>query len=166
MAEAALVERNLNSGRELLQILDAESDFPVFAALWLLRSESSEWTLYIGSIVVDTEGKHEAYARLQRILEDSDFIVPLRSISLVGSQDRLLSSLAGAIVVEGVSEIRVQNSMFNGVPIPDAVIYRLLHPPKITTASTTIVGTSSNTPRPKAKPTKRTNAPKPSKRGR
>jgi hypothetical protein len=168
MAETALVNRDLASGRDLVLHLD-EAGFSVFAALWLLRPDSSDWTFYLGSEEVDKVGRHDAYGRLQKILIDTDSAVPLRSISLVGASDQLLSLITGAIAVEGVSEIRVQNSMFNGVLIPDAVIYRLRRPNTTTTLQSGAAatgGNTSNTPRLKPKPTKRTGAPSSKRRKR
>jgi len=132
--------------------------FPAFAALWLLRPESTEWTFYLGSPLVDIDGRHAAYSRLQTILEDSDVHVPLRAITLVGTADPLLQLLATAVAVEGGSEVRFQNSTINGVLIPDAVIYRLQRPG----AFPDTVGTESGPSSGRTKParTKRTNAPK------
>jgi hypothetical protein len=159
MADTALVERDLASGRELVLHLD-EAGFSVFAALWLLRPDSTSWTLYVGSEEVDEVGRHDAYARLQQVLVETESAVPLRSISLVGRSDQFLSLITGAIVVEGLSETRVQDSMFNGVLIPDAVIYRLRRPRTTERQSGAVVtaGNTSNTPRPKPRPTKRTGA--------
>jgi hypothetical protein len=158
MADSALVDRDLASGRELLLSLD-QANFPVFAALWLFRPESADWTFYIGSVEVDNLGKHDAYAHLQAILDGIDSRVSLREISLVGSADPFLSLIVGAFGIGGVSEVRVQNSMINGVLIPDALIYRLQRPPS-PMGPRTVQGSSSNTVRQtKPRPTKRTNAP-------
>lgn len=167
MADTALVESDLAAGKELVLLLDG-SDFPIFAALWLLRQESTDWILFIGSEEVDKVGKHEAYARLQKIMAKNGAKVPLSEISLVGTSDRFLSLISGAIAVDGVSEVRFQNSMINGVLIPDALIYRLQRPS--TTPQDKPYGSAnrnaSNAGRTTPKPTKRTNAPSPKRHKR
>jgi len=157
VADTALVEHEVAAGRELLLALDS-AGFPVFAALWLLRPEATDWTLYLGSPEVDQYGRHEAYSRLQRVLQTTSGSVPLRAITLVGSQDPLLGLLSGAIAVEGTSEVRFQNNMINGELIPDALIYRLQRPPARTTDE-------RQPSKRKVPPTRRTNAP-PSGRSR
>lgn len=156
MADAALVETEMSAGRELVMALDAAS-FPAFAALWLLRPESDEWRFYIGSPLVDVEGRHAAYSRLQTILEEADVHLPLRVVTLVGTTDPLLQLLMTAVAVEGISQIRFQNNTISGVLIPDAVIYRLRRPG-------TLPGPAGMEPpsaaRTKPAATKRTNAPK------
>lgn len=158
MAEAALVETDISAGRELVLALD-EARFSVFAALWLLRPESTEWTFYIGSPLVDVEGRHAAYARLQAILDDAPINVPLRAITLVGTTDSLLRLLSSAITLPGTSPVRFQNNTINGVLIPDAVIYRL-QPPGAFPGLPGAESSRSAGAKPKPAPTKRTNAPK------
>ena len=136
--------------------LDA-AHFTAFAALWLLRPESTDWTFYIGSPIVDAEGRHAAYKRLQTVLEDADVHVPLRIVTLVGVADPLIRLLLTAVAVDGISQVRFQNNTINGVLIPDAVIYRLQHPATLPG----IAGPESQASTgEKPAPTKRTNASK------
>jgi hypothetical protein len=152
MADATLVERDLSAGREVMSALE-DAGFPFFAALWLLRSETQEWSLYIGSPEVDRYGPHAAYTKLQRILEEHQSPIPLRAISLVGTADSLLRLLGTAVSVDGPSEVRFTNNVINGVLIPDAVIYRLRLP-------TAVSGSESAKSKSRPTPTKRTNARK------
>ena len=127
MAATALVEQDLSDGKALLRSLD-EDNFPVFAALWLLNSDSGNWTLYMGSPEVDQLGTHDAYARVQGILKSTKSRVALRKITLVGTSDRFLSRIAGAVTIEGSDEnpnLRIQDTMLNDVFVEEAVIYRL-----------------------------------------
>lgn len=127
MAATALVEQDLSDGRALLHSLD-EANFPVFAALWLLNSDSGNWTLYMGSSEVDQLGTHDAYARLQGTLDSSKSRIALRRVTLVGTTDRFLSRIVGANTVKDFdenSDLRIQDSMLNGVFVEEAVIYRL-----------------------------------------
>lgn len=127
MAATALVERDFSDGRALLHSLD-EANFPVFAALWLLNPDSGNWTLYMGSPVVDQVGGRGAYARLQGILNSTKSRLSLRRVTLVGTHDRFLSQIVGARTIEDSDEnpdVRIQDTMLNGVFVEEAVIYRL-----------------------------------------
>jgi hypothetical protein len=127
MAATALVERDLSDGRALLRSLD-EANFPVFAALWLLNPDSGNWTLHMGSSVVDEVGGRAAYARLQGILNSTKSRLTLRRVTLVGTHDRFLSQIVGAGTIEETDEnpdVRIQDTMLNGVFVEEAVIYRL-----------------------------------------
>ena len=131
MAATALVEQDLSEGRALLHTLD-EANFPVFAALWLLDSDSGNWTLYMGSSEVDRlGGTYDAFARLQGILNSAKSQIALRRVTLVGTSDRFLSRIVGANTVKGFDErfdLRIQDTMLNGVFVEEAVIYRLRSP--------------------------------------
>ncbi len=126
MAEAALVAGDVDAGRELLSALDA-AHFSVFAALWLMRSVEAGWTFCIGSTELESRGRHAAYAEVQRILTKAGTPLPLREITLLGSDEPLLQLLGTAINVSD-GEIRFTNNVINGVLIPDALIFRMVRP--------------------------------------
>ncbi|HUP70308.1 MAG TPA: hypothetical protein VM142_10900 [Acidimicrobiales bacterium] len=147
MVDAALVERQIADGRDLLCSLD-ERGFSVFAALWLYQADAGHWLLIVGTTVVDEIGRHAAYEQLQQIMDDTGSGLALREVTLAGGNDPLLQALATAIHVEGLSEIRFSNNMINGVLLPDALIYRLTRPAE-----------APAPPRKRPKPTPRTGAP-------
>jgi hypothetical protein len=149
MADSALVERQIADGRNLVAALDLNG-FSVFAALWLYRAEVAHWLLIVGTTVVDKYGRHAAYEQLQQIMDSTESSLALRDVTLAGSDDPLLLTLASAIHVEGIGEVRFSNNMINGVLIPDALIYRITRP-----------GDASDPapPRQRPKPTRRTGAP-------
>jgi hypothetical protein len=129
VAEATLVEADIDAGEKLLVQLD-RSKFPVFAAFWMLQSESGEWRLILGTPVVDQAGTRSAYRRLQEQTKGRvSPPVPLSDISLVGTTDPLVKLLGQAIQTgPGVSRIRFSHNVIDGVLIQDALIYRMTNP--------------------------------------
>jgi hypothetical protein len=65
--KTVLVRDQIQDGRTFLRSIQEES-FPVTAALWRYMEEHEAWKLVIVSPLADTEGLHEAYVRIVRVL--------------------------------------------------------------------------------------------------
>jgi hypothetical protein len=68
MGKAALVERDTEQGRRLIEALD-QAGFPVVAAFWSFFPEENLYRLIIASPVVDEKGPREAYTKIQAMLQ-------------------------------------------------------------------------------------------------
>jgi len=126
MAEASLVEEDINAGSELLQALDA-ANLKIRAAFWYLESERDEYRLYLGSPVVDVEGPRVAYEQVQRVLRNMPQPPPIQldRINVVSPTSELPALLRTAIRTgPGIDHIRFRENTVRGTFIEDAFIYR------------------------------------------
>jgi hypothetical protein len=92
MDQAALVDRDIENGRRLIQALDL-ADFPVVAAFWSFITEESVWRLQIASPRVDEMGPIAVYTEIQGVLRASASTLPLRRISVLPENDALVTDL-------------------------------------------------------------------------
>jgi hypothetical protein len=140
--EIALVEKDIEDGRKLIEALD-QADFRVHAALWFYFSDSEEWRLMIATPLVDEQGPKETYTRVQSVLaklfKTSRFVpihgfpqvevstgISLKDISVVSPKHNIIQALRAAIRTgPGISGIRLTRNAFNNVFIEDAYIYRM-----------------------------------------
>lgn len=127
MDKTALVERNIEDGRRLLEALD-EADFQVLAALWLYVVEDEEWRFMVASPLVGQRGTKESYAFIQGVLAQLSppSEISLKQVSVVSPKHDLLKLFRIAIRTgPGLSEIRFTGNTINNVFIKDAYIYRM-----------------------------------------
>ncbi|MCG6206866.1 hypothetical protein LPW26_19655 [Rhodopseudomonas sp. HC1] len=126
MAEAALVESDIQMGQELLGILDAAS-FPVTGAAWVYYADAGEWRLLIRT----PRAEKDLLGALREVAGAMDAAGDLRSridlarIKLVPPKDKVLAAIGSVVRVDGASTIRFSRNMINGILIDDALIYRL-----------------------------------------
>ena len=133
MVTEMVVKESLSSemifaGIELIRRLD-ETQFIVSASLWLYIPEINAWRFIIASPEVRTQGPKKAYKKVQSVLskipEDQPKI-PLKDITVYDSNDPLISLLRVSIKTgDGISGIRFNRNVINGVLIEDAYIYRI-----------------------------------------
>ena len=126
MAEAILVSKDIEAGRELIDILD-KSQFPVTAAAWVYYPDLEDWRLVIGSprAVKDLQ---RAYMDIALHMDEAGDLrerLGLARIKLVPPTDALLRALGQVIRLPGLGAVRFSKNMINGVFIDDALIYRL-----------------------------------------
>lgn len=72
MDNATLVAPAIESGRQLLEVLDEER-FDAKAAFWYYREESEEWRSYIATPQVKRLGPHNTYSKVLNVLRKSTF---------------------------------------------------------------------------------------------
>jgi hypothetical protein len=132
MAEAALVDADIELGRQVVEALDAEppaSGLRPTAAFWFLFPEESTWRLVLALPAATTKPPQEVYGELldvvQRALPYAD--VPMDAIGVAPPGLPLIQLLRGAIQTTGdsVSGIRFSHNVINGHLIEDAYVYRL-----------------------------------------
>jgi hypothetical protein len=92
MDQTALVDRDIDEGRKLVQALDAEA-FPVVAALWYFFSDEDVWRLIIASPKVAVDGPRAAYSEIQKVIRTHEIHLPLQRISALEPDDPLVTAL-------------------------------------------------------------------------
>ena len=127
MDKTALVERNIEDGRRLLEALDG-ADFQVSVALWLYVVEDEEWRFMVASPLVDQRGTKESYAFIQGVLAllSPPSGISLKQVSVVSPKHDLLKLFGVAVRTgPGISGIRFTGNTINNVFVEDAYIYRV-----------------------------------------
>ncbi|HYP39715.1 MAG TPA: hypothetical protein VEX13_05075 [Chloroflexia bacterium] len=130
MAEEILVKEPftkemIEAGEAFKRIL-VNADFDLAAIFWLYTSEANKWRLLIASPQVDTEGPKRTYATIREILSEVSSEAPeldLWSITVLGSGETLVRTLAGANRHLGLSNKRLPGINLNGVYIEDIYVY-------------------------------------------
>lgn len=127
MVTKALVDRDIEAGRLVLQALD-DTGVPVTAAFWLDEPDSETYRLYLATSVYGRQGPLDAYGEVQRALENApkDQRPALADINVVSPKERTVVAIGKALgTAPGVSGIRFSRNTVDGVYIDDAWIYRL-----------------------------------------
>ena len=127
MDKTALVNKNIEDGKNLIEALD-KSDFPLDGALWFYFADSDEWRFLLASPLVDEKGPKEAYALIQSVLAQlqPSLRISLKHISVLSPKSELIQLLRRAIRTgPGISEIRFTRNTINNKFIEDAFIYRI-----------------------------------------
>lgn len=128
MVKGALVDRLADVGRKLVELLD-EANLNVTSALWLYRTEASDWILLLAFPEVERFGPRAFYEKIQRVFASNRKVLEpltLQDIVVMGPSEPLLQLLKGALQTgPGLSEIRFTGNRINNTLIEDALIYRL-----------------------------------------
>ncbi len=124
MDQALLVERQIDDGQELIDLLISEG-FDVSAAAWVKPSEEDRWLLYLVSKEVDERGLPAAYRAVHPVLARLPAPwISLGDLKLVG----LTNPIATDIVdinrrYLGRSPTRTRRSQLGGTSIDEAYVY-------------------------------------------
>jgi hypothetical protein len=131
MVKAALVERDIEDGRQLINELNnIDSRFRVQAAFWLYRQESMEWRLIIATPLVDQRGPFSTYTDVQGILRRMTPASPLsmQDISVVSPNDKLVKIMKKAVrIPHGAPGVRFGRTMIDDTYIEDAYVYPVIN---------------------------------------
>jgi hypothetical protein len=124
MATTALVERELDIGRRILDAL-AKAGIAVNVAFWAHVPQISEWQLFIATPLVDSDGHRSAYERVLRTLHDAgmDPELPWRRIFLRSPKDPVLKSLENRTSYSGPIDIMESENPPKGTPSAYYVTY-------------------------------------------
>lgn len=126
MDKTALVDDEINLGREATEGLREDSLFDLRAALWLYVSDAGEWRLFIVTPLVDTDGPKKTYAAIQKALGRLDLSdrLPLWRISAISPTDPFVKALRRLVkAAPGGRGVRLTNNTINNVLIEDAYVY-------------------------------------------
>jgi hypothetical protein len=128
LVKESLSEQMISAGSDLIRRLD-EAGLKVSGALWFYETDSNDWRLIVVSPDVRAKGVKTVYEEVQSVVRatpDDRSIISLKDISVVDSDDPLVSLLKIAITTDnGISRIRFSRNMINGTLIEDSYIYRL-----------------------------------------
>jgi len=128
MSKERLLPLPATDGMKFIQALDKKG-FNYKAAFWLYQSEIDDWRLYIVTPLVDEIGQKEAYLRIHAILYGlhPPIDLSLSYITLVSPSDPFYQILHKVYHVEPEQPpVYVRRSMFEGIVIEEALIYRML----------------------------------------
>lgn len=128
MSRERLLPLPATDGLKFIQALDKKS-FNYRAAFWLYQSEIDDWRLYIVTPLVDEVGQKESYGRIHAILYNIDPLLDLSLsyITVVNPDAPIYKVLHKVYHVEpGQPPVYVRRSMFEGIVIEEALIYRML----------------------------------------
>lgn len=125
MAEETVVKETLSpqmiSGGEKLTRHLIRWGLRPTASLWLYSSEDNSWRLIFGLPNLKEKGPRVAYKKIQKILVGLQKpVVSLSDISVIDSNDSLLSSLRKSVYLGGV---RLSQRRMDDIYIDDAYIY-------------------------------------------
>ncbi len=115
-------------GPKFVEALDA-SNFDYLAAFWLYQSEFDDWRLYIATPLVKKIGSKETYRLIQPILAklQPPLDLSLSNITVISPDEPVVRVLRKVYHVDrGQRAVYVRRSMFEGVVIEGAIIYRML----------------------------------------
>jgi hypothetical protein len=119
MAQTALVDQDIEAGRQFVRLLDMIG-IKAHAAFWLYRSDTERWRLVI---VCDEAEKGSRDLYLRTIKAGST--MELGMVEFQPTSSRFYKHLIQEVHIEGSVEKRIHNCAFNGIYIEDALIYRL-----------------------------------------
>ncbi len=128
MDKTALVERDIQEGKDLIEALD-KTEFKVDASLWFYSSDSDEWRLLIASPFVEENGPRKSYGFIRSVLTQPSppSGISLKNVSVLSPKHQLIKLLRMAITTgPGISNIRFTRNVISNTLIDDAYIYRIL----------------------------------------
>jgi len=128
MDKTALVERDMQEGKDLIEALD-KTEFKVDASLWFYSSDSDEWQLLIASPFVEENGPRKSYGFIRSVLAQPSppSGISLKNVSVLSPKHQLIKLLRMAITTgPGISNIRFTRNVVSNTLIEDAYIYRIL----------------------------------------
>jgi hypothetical protein len=126
MADAILVNSDIDAGRDLVRILD-EASFPITGAAWIYFPDLEEWRLVVRTPKA-AGNLQEALLEVARALDAKGDLrkrIDLARVKLVPPGDRMLEAIGKVMKVDGLGAVRFSRNVVNGIYIDDALIYRL-----------------------------------------
>lgn len=126
MDQTPLVDRDIEVGRRLIEALDRAGDPPA-AALWKYIPEERDWRLVLASVWTAARGPRKAYEAVQGVLRSAGIDLPLDRISVVESDDHLITELrifAGTDGAPFIGGTFLHGTMVGDAFLDAAFIYR------------------------------------------
>lgn len=126
MDQDVLVGPNIAGAQKLTQLLD-NAGTPPRAVLWVLKSDTSLWRLWIVP-AKEIKDKLEFYRRIVDVISDHrDELagVEASDTEFVTDKHPAISGLQRIIRVEGTSDMHFSNNTLNGFFLPEAIVIRM-----------------------------------------
>jgi hypothetical protein len=126
MDQEALVDRDIEEGRRLVQALDL-AGFPVIAAFWSFLPEEGDWRLLIASPNVREQGPRKTYKAIQDVRLQSNIPISLHRVTVVDPDEALVADLrifAGTDPAPFIGSTYLQKAVIGNTYIERVYIYR------------------------------------------
>jgi hypothetical protein len=126
MAEATLVEDDIEASRALVEFLEAHG-FPLKAALWVYQADADRWRF----IVCPTEKRQDlstfyrGFAKAINAAGSPRALLALDRVDIVQDTSPLVDRLGKVFKVDKGGSVRLTNNVINGVFLEDALILKL-----------------------------------------
>lgn len=125
MVATALVNRQLEEGRKLLERLD-ETATRIDVALWINTPDTDDWQLMLGTSGVNRNGTRKIYEFVLTILNQYAIDLSLSEISVVDQSNDLCKALRQLVQTgSGIKTMSFFGNFVNGQRLPDSIIYRV-----------------------------------------
>ena len=120
-----LVDEDIEYGKNLLEFLDSKK-LDIRIAMWFLDTETGRWHLILSTPLVDNIGPRKVYLKIIKYLEKFDSPIKIDDIKLLTYESPFANIFKGIFNTgDGISMIRFQENIINGLLIKDSVIYRV-----------------------------------------
>lgn len=126
MAQATLVDAEIEAGRDLIRML-VQKGFDVQSAAWIYYPSAEDWKLLIGSRRAQ-EDQTSAYLDIANWLNadrDLDRRFDMSRLKIVRPDELYLNALSKMVHLSDRADVRLTHNTVNGVYIDDALVYRL-----------------------------------------
>lgn len=128
MVKTSLVERDLETGARLVQLLD-EAGIEVRAALWLYTEETERWKLVIQTPLYESNGPLEAIRAVFKVLREHIPSDELSSgdIIVTGRRNDVIRALHTQYNTgpNDIDSIRLAGDIIDRILIDEAYVYRV-----------------------------------------
>jgi hypothetical protein len=126
MAEAALVETDIEASRALVAFLETHG-FPLKAALWVYQSDAERWRFMVcpGERRQDPSSFYRDFAKAINAAGSPRTLLGLDRVDIIQESSPFVDRLGKVYRVDSGGSLRLTNNVVNGVFLEDALILKL-----------------------------------------
>src|SRR5215472_5729365 len=124
MDKDALLDYQIDAGRQLLDALDQSKKFEITSAMWFFYPDTNEWKLLLFSPAFKAEQNQSTlYSQIANSLKEIHIenLLPLESIKLIFGDDPLLKLFNDIAQVNGKATVWMRSNYLNGIYVEDAL---------------------------------------------
>lgn len=127
MVAPALVDADVQLGRELYEALGKDPVLAPSAAMWLYDEDAHEWRFLIATADAEKRGPQAAYLRVRNVLKKNGLLqrLPFQRFVVVAPSEPVITSMARFVSVGADAEPDLYDCLFNGIRVPGAHVYAL-----------------------------------------
>ena len=129
MAAPALVESDMQLGKDVYSAISEDKVLKPRAILWLFDDDAHEWRLIISTDDAKSRGPQAAYLRVRSILKKANLLdrIPLNRIVVTTPDNPLLATIGSMIRTgdEGPNGLSFYDCTFNYNFVSGMYVYRL-----------------------------------------
>jgi hypothetical protein len=126
MAEATLVEADIEASRALVEFLEAHG-FPLKAALWVYQGDAERWRFILcpRENRQDLSTFYKEFAKAINTAGAPRALLRLDRVDIIKDTSPLVDRLGKVLRVDNGHSVRLTNNVTNGVFLEDALILKL-----------------------------------------